>query len=411
MLSLSKISHTVVIKEVAASPWWTVCLIFLLSSQHLCLGYVLTSDIRPPSTSHRTSIVVSNHRIFTGAYQKLKGSRSLYSRSADHDTEVEEGQSDNNENGDPHSTNTFLLPIFPLRKRVRFPSDRLTLNLYEPRYIAMCDYILQHKYQESPVDDDEKDKSMSYIFGAMYTSDKPQIVPQSTGPIVPVLSKGDVGILCVVIEHSEMSDIPDNDQNDGRRRRKVRLEAVGISRFQIEEIIHDGTNGLSRQKSSSPKTYDDNDDDSTKMPRPFMLVRCSILHDDFACVDDRIDDKDFITSIEHELDEQWVGRSRANDMLAGENVGLPSTKQFIDWVCDLGTKQFKKMGNEEMFIRSDWDDRYRAEVLSFFATSTWMNGNRVNNIPTTATSPSVLTTILKSTSTKQRLEWLQTTTR
>jgi hypothetical protein len=97
-------------------------------------------------------------------------------------------------------------------------------------------------------------------------------------------------------------------------------------------------------------------------------------------------------------------------MSAGENVGLQRTKEFIDWVCDLGTKQFKKMGNQEM-LRSDWDDRYRAEVLSFFATSTWMNGNSVNNIPTTATSPSVLTTILKLTSTKQRFEWLQTTSR
>ena len=38
---------------------------------------------------------------------------------------------------------TLVLPIFPLRKVVRLPTEELILNLYEDRYLAMAEYILK----------------------------------------------------------------------------------------------------------------------------------------------------------------------------------------------------------------------------------------------------------------------------
>ena len=53
----------------------------------------------------------------------------------------------------PHTlevSEAFLLPIFPLRKRVRFPTDTLMLNLYEERYLAMSEFILAAENDFAP---------------------------------------------------------------------------------------------------------------------------------------------------------------------------------------------------------------------------------------------------------------------
>ena len=34
------------------------------------------------------------------------------------------------------------LPLFPLRKAPRCPTDRLSLNLFEPRYVALAERVL-----------------------------------------------------------------------------------------------------------------------------------------------------------------------------------------------------------------------------------------------------------------------------
>jgi hypothetical protein len=67
-------------------------------------------------------------------------------------------------NSDPVALETCslaTLPVFPLRKSIRLPTESLTLNLYEDRYIALSEFILEQKQP---------------IFGALYSSDKPQIV-------------------------------------------------------------------------------------------------------------------------------------------------------------------------------------------------------------------------------------------
>lgn len=116
----------------------------------------------------------------------------------------------------------FILPIFPLRKAVRVPTDTLTLNLYEERYLAMSEYILSQPL---------------LLFGALYCSDKPQIVHQGTGPIVPLVEVGNVGTVFEVYDHQE-GMIPTADETYDRRR--IRLEALGVGLFEIVEIIHPG---------------------------------------------------------------------------------------------------------------------------------------------------------------------------
>jgi Lon protease-like protein len=115
-----------------------------------------------------------------------------------------------------------MLPVFPLRKSVRLPTETLTLNLYEERYLAMSTYIL---------DQEER------LFGALYGSDKPQMVHLGKGPIVPMYSDGDVGVIFKVYENMEAM-IPTAEQ--GYKRRRMRLKAGGIGRFRITKILHPG---------------------------------------------------------------------------------------------------------------------------------------------------------------------------
>lgn len=160
---------------------------------------------------------------------------------------------------------SFLLPIFPLRKRVRFPTDELTLNLYEDRYLAMSEFILfpecngQKLYE---IDTQIQPLSAAApFFGALYSLNKPQIITQGgTAPIVPMLQPGDVGVLCLVLDwldgmipttaatRSPAGDMDDADigssssvLKDAGTRRRIRLNALGVGRFQIKSIVHDGT--------------------------------------------------------------------------------------------------------------------------------------------------------------------------
>jgi Lon protease-like protein len=116
----------------------------------------------------------------------------------------------------------LTIPIFPLRKKVRLPTESLTLNLYEERYLAMCEYILREKKYP--------------MFGTIYSSNMPQVIKAGIGPIVPMLSEGDVGVLCLV-ENSQEGLIP---TRGGEERRRIRLQARGAVRFEVTRILHNG---------------------------------------------------------------------------------------------------------------------------------------------------------------------------
>mmetsp|Transcript_29871 Transcript_29871/g.44112 ORF Transcript_29871/g.44112 Transcript_29871/m.44112 type:complete len:338 (-) Transcript_29871:131-1144(-) len=126
---------------------------------------------------------------------------------------------------------TFPLPIFPLRKQVRLPGDTLTLNLYEDRYLSMAGDILS---------------SNQRIFGALYSSNKPQIMKGGQGPIVPLVTAGDVGVVCkVIFDEDSMVDTP----TDGFRRRRIKLDAIAVGRFSVRHVLK---NGYDRQDSDHP---------------------------------------------------------------------------------------------------------------------------------------------------------------
>jgi Lon protease-like protein len=122
---------------------------------------------------------------------------------------------------DPIGDRSLILPIFPLRKAVRLPTETLTLNLYEERYLAMSEFVL---------------KSDRRLFGALFSSDKPQVVKGGMGKIVPMIQPGDIGVVCV-LEESEDGLV---QRQGAPPRRQIRLVGTGAGRFQIQKILHNG---------------------------------------------------------------------------------------------------------------------------------------------------------------------------
>jgi len=103
------------------------------------------------------------------------------------------------------------------------------------------------------------------IFGAMYASNKPQIVRDGgLGPIVPILEVGDVGVV-FIITHSEEALIPTIGSDP---RRRIRLVGVGSMRFKIRKIIENG------YCASDPS------DNGSSDNLPFILVEASLVQND-----------------------------------------------------------------------------------------------------------------------------------
>ena len=126
---------------------------------------------------------------------------------------------------------SFELAVFPLRKQHKFPTDALTLNLYEPRYLQLASWVLNQSL------DGKTDRR---YFGAFYASGKAQMVRDGVNPIVPMIEAGDVGVVCQVLEHEDAM-VPTRDVNYDRRR--IRLESVVVGRFVVNEVIRKGYGG------------------------------------------------------------------------------------------------------------------------------------------------------------------------
>ena len=151
------------------------------------------------------------------------------------------------------------IPVFPLRKSIRLITDRLTLHLYEERYLAMCDYMIQQSHRPN-----NSNQQHPLVFGALYVSDKPQLVKRGLGPVVPMLDVGDIGVVCLVHEWEE-GQISIDNQSSWKRR--ITLNAIAATRFRIERIIHDGLGGGARSSEQFAK------------PSPFLFVEASLIRD------------------------------------------------------------------------------------------------------------------------------------
>lgn len=168
----------------------------------------------------------------------------------------------------PNTTNSFTLPVFPLRKTVRLPSESLVLNLYEERYLALAESVLAQQQQQST--------TPPCIFGAIYSSNKPQMIKGGSGPIVPMFEKGDVGVVFAVT-NSQENMIPTTGGQELRRR--IRLEARGTVRFQVQDIVQAG--------------YDDGS-------CPYIVVQGSLYEDS---------------------DSDWEDTSESDDTLQEDGLG------------------------------------------------------------------------------------------
>jgi hypothetical protein len=131
---------------------------------------------------------------------------------------------------------SFSLPVFPLRKSVKYPSDDVTLTLYEERYLSLADHVLYGKSRgASPV-------VPSMIFGAWHCSAKSQIVRNNT--ITPLIEVGDVGVLCHVVYHKDEMISTLESSECKLLRRRVIIVGVAVHRFRVEKIICNGFDGI-----------------------------------------------------------------------------------------------------------------------------------------------------------------------
>lgn len=188
------------------------------------------------------------------------------------------GNDDKNEEN--NSELFFELPIFPLRKLVKYPTNFLTLNLYEERYLQLADYILKNDQSMEGINQAQvQEQKTSNIFGALYCSHKAQIVKQEiqtkenneidgnsddneiiSSTVTPMIQKGDIGTIYSILRHSEVTNF-----EKYKKGRRVQIFSIGISRFKVEEIIHSG--------------YDFRENNKNKNDNPFILVKASHVHD------------------------------------------------------------------------------------------------------------------------------------
>ena len=161
------------------------------------------------------------------------------------------------ENGESSLPVLWTIPIFPLRKTIKLPGESLTLNLYEERYLALATWI----------SDNQADTQQA--FGALYTSNKPQIVSdQGRGAIVPLLRPGDIGVLFPVQQWKE-GMVPTRNVE---RRRRIRIVGTGVARFRIEKLVHNGYGGGENVRPEEAL--------------PFILAQVRLYRDDTAESDD-----------------------------------------------------------------------------------------------------------------------------
>lgn len=102
----------------------------------------------------------------------------------------------------------LLLPLFPLRKRPRLPTESLQLNLFEPRYLALA-----------------RRANETGQFAAVYCGSTPSILVGGTGPATPLVKPGSVGVVCSV--------------DDAQGSEVIRLQATVQRRCVINEVSRD----------------------------------------------------------------------------------------------------------------------------------------------------------------------------
>lgn len=343
-------------------------------------------------TSH--AFVVNNTPRPTGSRQQQRRSRRPMTDAHRHASKSDIRNRSSNNNAMLSSSSSsilFELPIFPLRKVPRLPTDRLTLNLYEERYLELAEYIL-HQTTTTSSSQPFQDNKLG-IFGALYTTHLPQVVPQGTGPIVPVLSVGDIGTLFVVHKETVQDErVPFDRKDPSLLRRRMKLLGLGVCRFEICKILSDGTAPVS---SSPTKDY------------PFLLVQAKVVLDDANVIEKNqlyANDSSYsklIVSAKRQLDGQEED-SMANVLKV---LLFPDKDDNSSSSVQLARRIRTLLSQLAERDSADIEHQFRNELLSFWMVSTLLNGTEEENEPSLS-STQRRRSFLSDASTLDRLEWV-----
>ncbi len=265
----------------------------------------------------------------------------------------QEEQTTSNSSNNSSST-TMILPIFPLRKRVKFPTESIQLTLWEERYKSLAQSVLnqsrnRNQHVGSNINSSDSTNcsrnDQFHTFGIVYASHKPQIIKDGNEPITPLIECGDVGVLCVVKEYVlyannipkvgvdnfprtfQSSSSSSNDDwdchdhpvvKDTADWNKIRLVGLGIERFVIEEIIQNGYQN----------------DQGTTEKSSFILVKGSKICD---TKDTNLNDNERLNKILQQkdfIDNKLLGRTRDND------EGLKYLMKDLEEFQDIKMKEY-----------------------------------------------------------------------
>ncbi len=253
---------------------------------------------------------------------------------------------------------TLRLPVFPLKKSVKLPTEEITLNLFEERYLEMAKFVLRQR--PGPC-----------FFGALYCAMKPQIVSAGMGPTTPIVELGDIGVIFLV-EENEEGMIP---ALDGSLRRRIRLRGVAIGRFRIEAIIQNGYGSSSA---------------------PFILTEASKVEDEMieAASKDDILVVDLQTKLRQKLGKSTEFKEERNFIKEREDEedATLGSNSFDDRFASHDPQY--QLSRDESSQDEPARNRYRQEMFSFFALAQLKNGN---------TAPLNMLKYLQCVSTKERL--------
>ena len=205
------------------------------------------------------------------------------------------------------------IPIFPLRKTVKLPTDNITLNLYETRYIQMVEEAVLNQNNNycnhnnnnntatgttaatsSTWNDDNSVQdcrpSCIPLFGAIYTTDLPHIVVPPTATtisqnnpttgnftkdkntyIVPILEPNMIGSVFIVTNHTTTM----LQQQYGRK--VIQLNATAILRFRIIKIIHTGGYDDLVTTAATSETINQKDNRELCPSKPYIVAQVQFL--------------------------------------------------------------------------------------------------------------------------------------
>lgn len=304
------------------------------------------------------------------------------------------------------STNTLVeLPVFPLRKFPRLPTDRLTLNLYEERYLQMAESILLKAAQtQSTSTNSTGTGTGTPLFGALFVAGKPQLVTGGgRGPIVPLVEAGDIGTVFVVSDWEEAL-VPTIGNQILRRR--IKLNAIGITRFRIDSIVSDGTGVSSCTATTSSTTIQQ----QRQQQQPYILANATLLSDNtMADPWDDEDDEYLYKTLREILQEADDSRrkgstttttTRSSFSMADEIEMLTTTEPpaLVEFAQVFAAIREIMNHSQDDGDEEDYSDsvsyHYYEECLSFFATSLLLNAKQ---------TPAALVPLLELQSTRERI--------